>query len=578
MAGKGKGLAIGKKTNIVTNPITGNDLGNIVDQSASGAANRINGGDGNDNIIGSAFADRVNAGDGDDTVMGGAGDDVLFGNDGDDTAAYEGSIFNFTWASGKGNTLTVTDSTDAEGEDTLKHFENLQFGDYTLDLDGNNAAMIVGDETLTTDEDNAGSANITAWDFDGGTPSVDSISVTGGGTASATTSSAGMSGMGTGTNISVSFDPGAAYQSLAVGESASETITVVINDGQGNLSSRNIIVTIDGVNDDPTASAILAANTNEDAGVVGIDLLSTANDIDASDDLDVSGVGVTSSDGRSVGFSVDAETGAFNFDAGQFNDLAVGESATVTVAYDVVDGNGGVVANTAEITVDGVNDAPTATGGSGSVTEDGTLSAGGTIGVTDPDASDDHSFAVQGGGSGTYGTMSVDANGNWSYNLNNNAANVQALDAGQSVVDSFVFNVDDGNGGSTTANVDVTVNGADDGTTHVMNFTGHSHYGMYEDGMYLDTVFNSHYHQHNNIYIHGGYYNKIRLWDATGDDFELESIYMQGGSGWVNGSNGASQWVSGYGTKYFGSNFEDLDWVEFQAWSSMSFDNLEFIV
>ena len=265
----------------------------------------------------------------------------------------------------------------------------------------------------------------------------------------------------------------------------------------------------------------------------------------------MSGVGVTSSDGRSVAYSVDTETGAFSFDAGQFNDLAVGESATVTVAYDVVDGNRGSVANTAEITVDGVNDAPTATGGSGSVTEDGTLSAGGTIDVSDPDTSDDHSFSIPGGGAGTYGTMSVDANGNWTYNLSNGAANVQALDAGQSVVDSFVFNVDDGNSGVTTANVDVTVNGADDGTTHVMNFTGHSHWGMYEDGMYLDTVYNSHYHQHNNIHIHGG---------------------------WVNGSNGASQWVSGYGTRYFGSNFEDLDWVEFQAYSWMTFDNLEFIV
>ena len=97
MAGKGKGLAIGKKTSIVEKPVNGNDDDNAIDQSTSGAANRINGGDGNDNIVGTDFADRVNAGDGDDTVMGGAGDDVLFGNDGKDTAAYEGSIFNFMW-------------------------------------------------------------------------------------------------------------------------------------------------------------------------------------------------------------------------------------------------------------------------------------------------------------------------------------------------------------------------------------------------------------------------------------------------------------------------------------------------
>lgn len=463
MAGKGKGLSIGKLTSIVEKPVNGNDSDNQIDQSGAVAANRINGGDGNDNIVGTGFADRVNAGDGDDTVMGGAGDDVLFGNDGDDTAKYEGSIFNFTWETGKGNSLVVTDATGAEGTDTLKHFENLAFGDYTLDLDGDNAAMILGDASLDTDEDNSGAATITAWDFDGGTPSVASASVSGGGSVSTSSSSAGTSGMGVGTSINVTFDPGSAYQHLAVGESASETITVVVDDGQGNLSSHDIAVTIQGVNDDPTASAIIASNTNEDAGTIGIDLLSTANDIDASDDLDVDSVAASSSDGRVVAFSVDNETGALSMDAGQFNDLAAGESATVTVSYNVNDGNGGSVANTAEITVDGVNDAPTATGGSGSVTEDGTLTAGGTIGVSDPDANDDHSFSIQGGGAGTYGTMSVDANGEWVYSLNNGAANVQALNTGQSVVDSFVFDVDDGNGGITTANVDITVNGTDDG-------------------------------------------------------------------------------------------------------------------
>lgn len=465
MAGKGKGLSIGKLTSIVEKPVNGNDDDNQIDQSGAVAANRINGGDGNDNIVGTGFADRVNAGDGDDTVMGGAGDDVLFGNDGDDTAKYEGSIFNFTWEAGKGNSLVVTDSTEAEGTDTLKHFENLQFGDYTLDLDGDNAAMILGDATLDTDEDNSGSATITAWDFDGGTPFVSSASVSGGGSVSTSSSSAGTSGMGVGTSINVTFDPGSAYQHLAVSESASETITVVVDDGQGNLSSHDIAVTVQGVNDDPTASAIIAPGTNEDAGTVGIDLLSTANDVDASDDLDVDSVAASSSDGRTVAFSVDNETGAFSMDAGQFNDLAVGESATVTVSYNVNDGNGGSVANTAEITVDGVNDAPTATGGSGSVTEDGTLTAGGTIGVSDPDANDTHSFSIQGGGAGTYGSLSVDSSGNWTYTLNNGAANVQALNSGDAVVDSFVFNVDDGNGGVTTANVDVTVNGADDGPT-----------------------------------------------------------------------------------------------------------------
>ncbi len=58
--------------------------------------------------------------------------------------------------------------------------------------------------------------------------------------------------------------------------------------------------------------------------------------------------------------------------------------------------------------------------------------------------------------------MSVDGNGNWTYALNNSASNVQALDAGDAAVDSFIFNVSDNRGGVTSANVDVTVNGAYD--------------------------------------------------------------------------------------------------------------------
>lgn len=490
MAGKGKGLEIGKKITVVEKPITGNDDDNTIDQSTSSAANRINGGVGNDAIYGSAFADRVNAGDGDDTVMGGAGDDVLFGNDGDDTAAYEGSIFNFTWEAGKGGTLVVTDNEGDEGTDTLKHFENLQFGDYTLDLDGVNAAMILGDADLTTDEDNSGGANITAWDFDGGVPTINSVSVTGGGSVSASTSSAGTIGMGAGTNVAVTFDPGSAYQYLAVGESTTETITVVIDDGQGNLSSHDIIVTIEGSNDAPTASAIVAPDTNEDAGVVGIDLLSSASDVDASDDLDVDNVTVSSSDGRTVIYSVDAETGAFSFDAGQFNDLAVGESATVTVAYDVIDGNGGSVANTAEIVVEGRNDAPVVNvGGSqtaGTVDEDGEdapITASGQLSASDVDTSDTLSWSVSGSGNGTYGQFVVDQNGNWTYTLNNASPEVQALEQGDSFDEVFSVVVTDNNGATDTIDVTVTVTGSDDNAiVNSYNGTPYSDYFYGYDG------------------------------------------------------------------------------------------------
>lgn len=157
---------------------------------------------------------------------------------------------------------------------------------------------------------------------------------------------------------------------LAEGQSETETFTVTVTDDQGATATETVSIIVTGTNDVPTASAISAPTTDEDAGSVSIDLLATASDVDAADDLDVANVVVTSSDGRALSFSVDAETGAFSLDPSQYNDLAVGENATVTVSYDVIDSNGGIAANTATVLVEGRNDAPVAQSISGAVDED----------------------------------------------------------------------------------------------------------------------------------------------------------------------------------------------------------------
>ncbi|WP_303623692.1 Ig-like domain-containing protein [Shimia sp. CNT1-13L.2] len=266
------------------------------------------------------------------------------------------------------------------------------------------------------------------------------------------------------------------------------------------------------------------------------------------------------------------------------------------------------VSATAEITINGANDAPTATGGSGSVTEDGTLIANGTIGVSDPDTTDTHNFAVQGGGNGTYGTMTVDANGNWTYALNNGAANVQALNTGDAVVDSFVFNVDDGNGGVTTANVDVTVNGVDDAAVAnlFVDFENHNG-GQLPDG-YMGFNWDSGssynlYTLNGDSYGSSGYntagtqvaYTPYAAKPATiaksnGQDFEFLSVELT--SAWTSSTSAT---ISGYnngvlvgqtsGTIYQNSVTEfDVDWgvidqlVINSGGQHLVLDNFEFIV
>ena len=151
---------------------------------------KINGGDGDDTITGNDKDNRINAGDGDDIVEGGAGDDRMFGNDGIDTAVFGGSVSDYEVEVGRGGRLIVTDLNPGDGDtgtDTLKHFEFLQFNDFTIDLsafdpNGNNAPLVnpaeasVGETPAAYSADSAGAGEIIPnagrfyyYDFDTGT-------------------------------------------------------------------------------------------------------------------------------------------------------------------------------------------------------------------------------------------------------------------------------------------------------------------------------------------------------------------------------------------------------------------------
>ena len=110
------------------------------------------------------------------------------------------------------------------------------------------------------------------------------------------------------------------------------------------------------------------------------------------------------------------------------------------------------------VTINGADDSAVVAGSfSSSVTEDGTSTA--TLSISDVDGDDSPSFAND-SQTGTYGSIAL-VNGTWTYTLDNSASNVQALDVGEQVTDSFTFTASD----STTQVVTVTVNGANDTPT-----------------------------------------------------------------------------------------------------------------
>lgn len=171
-----------------------------------------------------------------------------------------------------------------------------------------------------------------------------------------------------------------------------------------------------------------------------------------------------------------APDGSFTFDAGAgFDGLAAGQTHDVTFVYRVTDANGDSAEALATVTITGTNDLPVISGDiRASVVEDLTQTASGRLTATDPDLTDSVSFS--GSARGTFGALTVDATGAWSYALANPTYAVQHLAAGQVAQEIFTVAATDSQGAVVTQQIVVEVTGTNDapvivGTTYgaVMN-------------------------------------------------------------------------------------------------------------
>ena len=113
-------------------------------------------------------------------------------------------------------------------------------------------------------------------------------------------------------------------------------------------------ITITGANDAPTVASAITASAVEDAAVFNVDLLSGASDVDGSDTLNISGLTLISGD--AIGVIVSGNS--LSVDPGVYDSLGVGETEVISYSYNVTDGNGGIVPQTATITIVGTNDGP----------------------------------------------------------------------------------------------------------------------------------------------------------------------------------------------------------------------------
>ncbi|MBT6293000.1 MAG: tandem-95 repeat protein, partial [Rhodospirillaceae bacterium] len=219
----------------------------------------------------------------------------------------------------------------------------------------NDAPVAVSDTTIdlgvVVEEDGA----IVALDVLANDTDVDTVDTTATLIVNSATAASGATITGTGVpGGALFYDPSGidAFQSLAVGETTTDTVTYTIRDSGNSFSQEaTITVTITGTNDNPVATADIGETFR--LAALEIDALANDSDVDG-DAISVGTFDAISAAGAAI--SVD-EFGVFTYDPTTSASLfALGSEDSVedTFSYTVIDSNGGISAPvTVTITVTG---------------------------------------------------------------------------------------------------------------------------------------------------------------------------------------------------------------------------------
>ena len=386
-------------------------------------------------------------------------------------------------------TLSVADgSTGEDGTDTDKDNES---GDHTGDI------LLNDDDNATYDSE---SLRVTRAKLDGGSYS---------------TISAGGSQTVTGTYGTLTIYDNGRYSYAATGDGveaitkdATVTDTFVYeikDDADVNASTANLVITIIGAND-----AITAVNdtdsVNEGEAVTRGPTSEYSLDYDDTD-IDngntylthqITAIRTGSSEGSGTAGTIgDPLTGTYgrltvhadgSYTYQANNDITVsgsrlvsGQSVTDTFNYTVSDTDGDTDIAVLTITINGTNEAPTAaddyntitvggssiskTSGNGALSNDADME-GDTLTVNGIRTGDDGETGTTGtvGTSltGSYGNLTLNSDGSYSYELDANNTDLQTISTGEYFYETFTYTITDEAGQTATAQITIRIEGVND--------------------------------------------------------------------------------------------------------------------
>ncbi|MEZ0330434.1 MAG: beta strand repeat-containing protein, partial [Methylophilaceae bacterium] len=333
----------------------------------------------------------------------------------------------------------------------------------TVNITGtNDVAVITGTSTANLTETNAAQST-------GGTlvvTDVDSAQ-----TLVAQTNVNGNNGYGkftVGTNGVWTYTMNSAQDQFVAGQNYTDSITVTSADG---TATQVITVTIAGTNDAAIISGTSTGSVTEAGGVANGTLgTPTATGTLTSTDVDGTANSFTPVAAGSSTYGTYTMTagGVWTYTLNNSNAAvqALNVSGTLTDTFNVTAADGTVKA--INVTISGANDAPVVSGThvytlTDTSAIDSFADITGTLVASDIDNMTSSLVWSVANGVGNFGTLTVNANGTYTYVVNDLAAN--AVQGGATPSDTFTVTVTDPNGATATQTVTVNVTGANDDLT-----------------------------------------------------------------------------------------------------------------
>jgi VCBS repeat-containing protein len=212
----------------------------------------------------------------------------------------------------------------------------------------------------------------------------------------------------------------------------------------------------------PPVAAADEITVYEDGGALqfpAVNLLANDTDPNVGDVLTVVSVGESA-----IGASVSLENGEVAYSIGdRFQELASGEVVQDSFSYTVSDNEGATATGMVNVNIVGVNDAPIVAADAALVVEDWLTAASGNVLTNDHDVDNGTVLQVAtiGDHASTYGTLTMAADGDYTYSLNNAAPMVQSLGRDALAIERFGYVTSDGEA-NVASTLDIFVHGIND--------------------------------------------------------------------------------------------------------------------